>query len=43
MVGAAIGLVLTSPILLAAAIAVKLDSKGPVLFRQVRVGRDSEP
>lgn len=43
VVGAAIGLVLTSPILLAAAIAVKLDSKGPVLFRQVRVGRDSEP
>ena len=25
------------------AVAVKLDSKGPVLFRQVRVGRDSEP
>ena len=25
------------------AIAVKLDSKGPVLFRQIRVGRDAEP
>ncbi|MFN8017706.1 MAG: sugar transferase [Acidimicrobiales bacterium] len=43
IVGATIGLVLTSPILLATAIAVKLDSKGPVLFRQTRVGRDSEP
>jgi exopolysaccharide biosynthesis polyprenyl glycosylphosphotransferase len=36
-------LVLTAPIMLVVAIAVKLDSKGPVLFRQIRVGRDSEP
>jgi len=43
VIGAVAGLVLTSPILLVAAIAVKLDSRGPVLFRQVRVGRDSEP
>ncbi|MEZ5139819.1 MAG: sugar transferase [Acidimicrobiales bacterium] len=43
VVGAVVGLILTSPILLAAAVAVKLDSRGPVLFRQVRVGRDSEP
>lgn len=40
---AAVGLVAVSPILLAAAVAIKLDSKGPVLFRQVRVGRNSEP
>jgi exopolysaccharide biosynthesis polyprenyl glycosylphosphotransferase len=37
--GAALGLVLFAPLLLAAAIAIKLDSSGPVLFRQVRVGR----
>ena len=43
VVGATIGLVLTAPILAVAAVAVKLDSRGPVLFRQVRVGRDSEP
>ena len=43
IVGATAGLLLTAPILLAVAIAVKLDSRGPVLFRQVRVGRDSEP
>jgi exopolysaccharide biosynthesis polyprenyl glycosylphosphotransferase len=43
IVGATVGLLLTSPILLAVAIAVKLDSRGPVLFRQIRVGRDSEP
>jgi exopolysaccharide biosynthesis polyprenyl glycosylphosphotransferase len=43
VVGAGLLLVLTAPILLVVAVAVKLDSKGPVLFRQVRVGRDSEP
>lgn len=35
-------LVLASPILLASAILVKLDSRGPVFFRQVRVGKDGE-
>lgn len=34
------GLVLVSPVLLVAAIAIKLTSPGPVLFRQERVGRD---
>lgn len=34
---------LTLPIVLIAAVAVKLDSRGPVLFRQVRVGKDGEP
>ena len=33
-------LVLTAPVLIAAAIAIKLESPGPVLFRQRRVGRD---
>ena len=37
------GLVLLSPLLLAVAIAIRLDSPGPVLFRQVRVGRDGAP
>lgn len=32
-------LVLLSPLLLAIAIAIKLDSRGPVFFRQVRAGR----
>ncbi len=43
IIGAGGLLILTAPIQLVAAIAVKLDSPGPVLFRQVRVGRDSEP
>ena len=33
------GLVLFSPLMLAVAIAIKLDSPGPVFFRQERVGR----
>lgn len=33
------GLVLTSPVLAASAIAVRLDSPGPVFFRQERIGR----
>jgi exopolysaccharide biosynthesis polyprenyl glycosylphosphotransferase len=37
---AAIGMVLISPLLIAIAIAIRLDSRGPVFFRQIRVGRD---
>lgn len=40
---ASIGLLLASPVLLAAALAVKLDSRGPVFFRQQRMGRDFRP
>jgi exopolysaccharide biosynthesis polyprenyl glycosylphosphotransferase len=38
-------LVLTvlSPLLVLIALAIKLDSRGRVLFRQLRVGRDGEP
>jgi putative colanic acid biosynthesis UDP-glucose lipid carrier transferase len=37
-VGAAVGLVLLSPLFLLVAIAISLDSSGPVLFRQRRHG-----
>jgi lipopolysaccharide/colanic/teichoic acid biosynthesis glycosyltransferase len=40
VVGASLGLVLASPFLAAAAIAIKLDDGGPVLYRQERVGKD---
>jgi lipopolysaccharide/colanic/teichoic acid biosynthesis glycosyltransferase len=38
--GASLGLVLASPILAAAALAIKLEGGGPVLYRQRRVGKD---
>jgi lipopolysaccharide/colanic/teichoic acid biosynthesis glycosyltransferase len=36
------GLVVSSPFLAAAALAVKLDGGGPVLYKQVRVGQHGE-
>jgi exopolysaccharide biosynthesis polyprenyl glycosylphosphotransferase len=40
LVGAALCLLLLAPLMIAVAIAIKIDSKGPVFFRQLRVGRD---
>jgi lipopolysaccharide/colanic/teichoic acid biosynthesis glycosyltransferase len=37
---AGLGLALTSPLLAAAALAIKLEDGGPILFRQTRVGKD---
>jgi exopolysaccharide biosynthesis polyprenyl glycosylphosphotransferase len=42
VIGAALALVLLSPLLVAIAIAVRLESPGPILFRQIRVGRDGK-
>jgi lipopolysaccharide/colanic/teichoic acid biosynthesis glycosyltransferase len=39
---ASLGLALTSPLIGAAALAVKLQDGGPVLYRQRRVGKDGE-
>jgi exopolysaccharide biosynthesis polyprenyl glycosylphosphotransferase len=43
VVGATVLLVLTAPVWIGAAIAIKLDSPGPVLFRQNRIGRGGKP
>jgi sugar transferase (PEP-CTERM system associated) len=40
---AAIGLAVTMPIMLLTALAVRLGSQGPVLYSQVRVGKDGRP
>jgi len=40
---AALGLVVLSPLILAAAIWIKLDSRGPVFYRQRRVGEGERP
>jgi lipopolysaccharide/colanic/teichoic acid biosynthesis glycosyltransferase len=40
---AAVALALASPVLLLAAVAIRLESPGPVIYRHVRVGRRGEP
>lgn len=40
--GAGLGLVLASPVLAAAAVAIKLEDGGPVLYKQRRVGLGEE-
>ncbi len=40
---AALGLLATSPLLALAAVAIKLTSAGPVIYRQRRIGRDGVP
>ncbi len=39
---ATVAIVLSSPIMVITAIAIKLESPGPVIFKQVRVGKDGE-
>lgn len=43
VIGAVVGLVLTAPLLVVVAAGVALTSRGPVLFRQQRIGRDGVP
>jgi lipopolysaccharide/colanic/teichoic acid biosynthesis glycosyltransferase len=43
MVIAALALAIAAPILAIAALAIRLESRGPVIYRQRRVGRDGVP
>ena len=42
IVGALLGLIILSPLLIIIAILIKVDSKGPVIFSQDRVGKDNK-
>jgi lipopolysaccharide/colanic/teichoic acid biosynthesis glycosyltransferase len=42
LVVAVVGLVVSSPLMALIALAIRLDSRGPVIYRQRRVGRDGE-
>lgn len=43
ILGAGLGLIALSPLLLLTALAIKLDTRGPVFFKQRRVGRGGKP
>ncbi len=43
IVGSLFGIIITSPILLVAALLVKFTSEGPVIFKQERVGLHNKP
>ena len=43
VIGSTAALVLAAPIMAAIAIAIRLESPGPILFRQERLGRDRKP
>ena len=42
IIASGLGLIVLSPLFLVLAIWIKLDSKGPVFYRQVRVGRNNQ-
>ena len=42
IVGALFGIIILSPLLIVVGIWIKLDSKGPIIFAQSRVGQDGE-
>jgi O-antigen biosynthesis protein WbqP len=43
LLAALVGLCLLAPVLLVAMLLVRLDSAGPAIFRQVRLGRNQQP
>jgi exopolysaccharide biosynthesis polyprenyl glycosylphosphotransferase len=42
IIGVLVGIVVLSPVMLATVIAIKMDSKGPAIFSQKRVGKDGK-
>jgi exopolysaccharide biosynthesis polyprenyl glycosylphosphotransferase len=43
VLGALLGLILLSPVFIFLAATIKLTSKGPVFYKQVRIGKDGKP
>jgi exopolysaccharide biosynthesis polyprenyl glycosylphosphotransferase len=43
LAGASVMLFAVAPLMAIAAVAIRLDSRGPIFFRQTRIGRDGEP
>lgn len=42
-VGGLVGVILSLPVMLAAAVAIKLEDGGPIFFRQTRAGKNGKP
>ena len=43
LVGASAGLIVLAPLFAITALCIKLDSRGPIFFRQVRMGAEEQP
>lgn len=43
VVGAVVGLLISIPLVAIAAVAIKFDTPGPAIYRQVRIGEDGRP
>jgi lipopolysaccharide/colanic/teichoic acid biosynthesis glycosyltransferase len=43
ILGAAVGLLFSLPLLLVAAVLIKLESRGPVIYKSIRIGRGARP
>lgn len=43
LIGSTFGIILLTPLFIIISILIKLDSKGPIFFRQKRLGKDGHP